>query len=293
MDDRDRGGCIPVSRDTCASAAVVLERAADLAQELKARGAAEAELAFVLGSGLGAFAERLAEPEVIPFESLQNMPRSAVPGHAGAFVLGRVGDVRVLVQQGRVHLYEGWSAFEATRSVRAFADLGLRAIVLTNAAGCLRREWPVPGLMRLDDHIARLGSVGLLGGEGRRGRPYDEELGAALDDAARDEGITLQRGTYVGLLGPSYETPAEIRMLAREGASAVGMSTVAEASVAHACGMRVAAVSCLSNLGAGLSAGPLSHDEVVEAGREVAESFIALLTRATPELAQSARSRVG
>ncbi len=269
---------------TSTDARSVREQAARLAQDLARHGAGEARLAFVLGSGLGSFADRLEDAETIPFEALSEMPRSAVPGHAGTFVLGRVNGVTVLVQKGRVHLYEGWSPFEVTRAVRAFAELGIGRLLLTNAAGCLKPEWNVPGLMRIDDHMARQGSVGLLGDEARRGNPYDRDLGEALDRAAHDEGITLQRGTYVGLLGPNYETPAEIRMFAQAGASAVGMSTVAEASVAHVCGMRVAAVSCLSNLGAGLSPGPLSHTEVVEAGREVAHTFVNLLARSVPDM---------
>ncbi|MFT5291046.1 MAG: purine-nucleoside phosphorylase [Planctomycetota bacterium] len=272
---------------TSTDARSVRDRAARLADDLGRRGAGEARLAFVLGSGLGSFADHLEDAETIPFEALAEMPRSAVPGHAGAFVLGRVNGTTVLVQKGRVHLYEGWSPFEVTRAVRAFGVLGIGRLLLTNAAGCLKPEWSVPGLMRIDDHLARQGPVGLLGDEALRGNPYDTGLGEALDRAARAEGITLQRGTYVGLLGPNYETPAEIRMFARAGASAVGMSTVAEASVAHVCGIRVAAVSCLSNLGAGLSAGPLSHTEVVEAGKEIAGSFVRLLARAVPDMPEN------
>ena len=274
-----------IASDRSDGAVAVRERAQSLAADLARHGAGEAQMAFVLGSGLGVFAERLEEAETIPFEALPDMPRSAVPGHAGNFVLGRVQGIKVLVQKGRVHLYEGWSAFEVTRAVRAFAELGIGRLLLTNAAGCLRPDWPVPGLMRLEDHFARQGSVGLLRDESRRGNPYDPQLGDALDRAAAAVGITLQKGVYVGLLGPSYETPAEVRMLARSGASAVGMSTVAEASVAHARGLRVTAVSCLSNLGAGLSSGPLSHDEVVQAGQTIAETFVSLLTAAVPDLA--------
>lgn len=262
----------------------IRERAESLAADLERHGAGEARLAFVLGSGLGAFAERLEAAERIPFEALGDMPRSAVPGHAGAFVLGRIEGVPVLVQQGRVHLYEGWSPFEVTRSVRAFARLGLDGLVLTNAAGCLRTDWPVPGLMRLVDHVARQGASGLLPGEERRGSAYDTEFGAVLDQVAAGQGLALQRGTYVGLLGPSYESPAEVRMLAEAGIDAVGMSTVAEAAVGRVLGLRVAAVSCLSNLGAGLSPGALSHGEVVEAGAQVAEAFCSFLEAATPAL---------
>jgi len=266
------------------AAARVRDDALELAEGLRRAGAGEARLALVLGSGLGAFAEALAEPERIPFASLPGMPTSAVPGHAGAFVLGRAAGVPVLAQQGRVHRYEGWSPFAVTRAVRALAALGVARLVLTNAAGCLRPQWEVPGLMRIVDHVARQGAVGLLPGEARRGAPYDAALGKALDAAGAAEDVPLARGTYVGLLGPSYETPAEIRHLAAGGIDAVGMSTVAEASVAAALGLRVVGVSCLSNLGAGLSAGPLDHAEVVAAGAAVAERFVRLLLAAAPRL---------
>ena len=269
----------------------VRERAARLAEDLRTYGAAEARLAFVLGSGLGAFAERLTEAETIPFSVLDEMPRSAVPGHAGEFVLGRLEGECVLVQRGRVHLYEGWSGFEVTRSVRAMASLGIGGLVLTNAAGCLRTDWAVPGLMCIEDHIALQPERGLLGDEARRGRPYDTGFAEALSGAARAANTQLERGVYVGLMGPSYETPSEVRAFANCGAGAVGMSTVAESSVAFALGMRVVALSCLSNLGAGLGVGPLSHDEVVEAGRSVADRMQQLLQRATPEWCRQLRTR--
>jgi len=249
-----------------------------LADELRERGVDEARLAFVLGSGLGAFAERLEDPLRIPYAELENMPQSAVPGHAGELWLGSLEGERVVVQRGRVHLYEGWSVGEVTRCVRALASLGVGELVLTNAAGGIEPDWPVPTLMRVTDHIDLQGRARLARRHARRGRVYDEELGELLASAATEAGVELESGVYAGLPGPSYETPAEIRMLRWAGASAVGMSTVQEASTARAEGMRVAAVSTITNPAAGISPVPLAHDEVVEAGQVVAERFCSLLT---------------
>lgn len=255
-----------------------------LAASLRAHDVEGCELAFVLGSGLGVFAERLAGPRAIPYGEIDGMPRSAVPGHAGQLVVGDVGGRRVLVQQGRVHLYEGWNAHEATRAVRAFVQLGVRGVVLTNAAGGLRPEWEPGTLMRIADHVNRQGESPLLCAERGAGNPYAPELSAALEAGARDAGVDLVHGVYGGLLGPTYETPAEIRMLRWMGVDAVGMSTVAEALAAHAAGARVAAISCITNHAAGITGEKLSHDEVIETGKAAADRFCALLTAAVPHL---------
>jgi purine-nucleoside phosphorylase len=260
------------------------DQARALADDLDARGFSGAQLGMVLGSGLGAFAERLEDAQVVSYEDLPAMPRSAVPGHAGRLVRGRLQGVEVLVQQGRVHLYEGWSPEEVTRAVRAMAFLGLDALVLTNAAGGLREDWEPGTLMRVTDHLDLTGRRAPLDGP-RAGSPYDEGLGEALERAAASAEVPLRAGVYAGLLGPNYETPAEVRMLRWMGADAVGMSTVLEASTAAAAGVGVAAVSCITNHAAGITDAPLSHDEVVETGAAVAESFARLLERAAPELA--------
>ncbi len=257
---------------------------------LRASGLDGGELLFVLGSGLGVFAERLEDARAVPFAELDGMPRSAVPGHAGRFVSGRVRGVPVVVQQGRVHLYEGWSPEEVTRAVRALAGLGCGAVVLTNAAGGARADWPAGTLMRLRDHLNLQGRGPLAPGEAGYGSPYDPELGAALDEAAAAAGVPLEQGVYAGLLGPSYETPAEVRALRAMGADAIGMSTVAEAVAARAAGARVAAVSLVTNPGAGIGGTPLSHAEVVEAGREAADRFCRLLEAAVEPLRARLRS---
>jgi purine-nucleoside phosphorylase len=282
LDDRDGRGDVPVK-----PAATAVEARADaLASALAAKGLERFELALVLGSGLGAFAEALSDARAVPYEEFEGLPRSSVAGHAGRFVVGNVGATRVLVQQGRAHLYEGWSAHDATRAVRAFAKLGCRGVVLTNAAGGLRREWRPGTLVRLTDHVNMQGRTPLLSRERSSGTIYGEAFGAALERGAADAGIELARGVYCGLLGPSYETPAEIRMLAGLGVDLVGMSTVAEACVAHASGMQVAGLSLVTNQAAGISATKLDHAEVLAAGAAAAEEVKRLLLAAVPHLAR-------
>jgi len=247
----------------------------------------EVRLAFVLGSGLGAFAGALEDAVSVSYADLAGMPTSAVPGHAGKLVSGLVPGtgVRVLVQQGRVHLYEGWSAFEVTRCVRALAAVGIRGLVLTNAAGGVNSNYKPGTLMRIRDHINLQSASPLFPGEGGNANVYDLALGAALDDVAARTENPLEVGVYVGNLGPAYETPAEVDMARRLGGDAVGMSTVLEAAAGAAAGLRVAAISCITNLAAAVGNEPLSHEEVMETGAAVAARFQALLVAATPALA--------
>lgn len=260
-----------------------------LAAGLAARGLEGYELALVLGSGLGAFVELLDGAIEVPFTDVDGMLVTGVPGHRGRFVLGGLDGVRVLVQQGRVHRYEGWSPLEVTTSVRAFRRAGCRGLVLTNAAGSLVRGWPVPCLMRITDHLNLQPGAALRLAEQGRGSPYDGALGEALDAAAEQVGIELRSGVYAGLLGPAYESAGEVRLLGELGAQAVGMSTVAEASAAHAVGMRVTAVSCIANAAAGLSEKPLSHADVLSAGESMAQDFNRLLAAAVPRIATALR----
>ncbi len=261
-----------------------LTLAAELTAAIAAKGAIQPEVALVLGSGLGAFAETIEGAVTIGFDELDSMPGSTVPGHAGQFVLGTVEGVPVICQQGRVHLYEGWSPEVITRAVRSFAQIGVRSLVLTNAAGGLTPGAPVPHLMRITDHLNRQGVTALTADQARVGIPYDAAIAEALDAAAAATGVELRSGIYVGLLGPSYETAAEIRMLQGLGAQAVGMSTVLEASAAAAAGMAVGAISCITNPGAGIEAAPLDHGEVVEAGQAIAADFARLLQSAVPRI---------
>jgi len=267
-----------------------MERSVEtLARSLRASGIDGAEIAFVLGSGLGAFAEKLQRARAVPAADLDGLPLGSVPGHAGRIVAGEIGGVRVIVQQGRVHLYEGWSVQELTRAVRAFGAIGVRALVLTNAAGGIRAGFRPGTLMRIRDHIDLQGRAPLARAERGFGTPWDGELGAVLEGAARKSGLSLESGVYAGLLGPAYETPAEIRWLRSLGADAVGMSTVAEASAGRASGMRVAGISCITNMAAGLAPGALSHDDVLETSRRVAAEFCALLEQSVRPLSQALR----
>lgn len=256
-----------------------------LAACLRTKGIGAPDVAVVLGSGLGAFADAIDDPLVLDYGALDGMPRSAVVGHAGRLVVGAIDGVRVVVQQGRVHLYEGWSASDVTVAVRAFAALGVTRLLLTNAAGGLVADWPPGTLMRITDHVSLQGAAPLAGSAaGGPGSPWDAKLGAALVDAARAEGVTLAEGVYLANTGPAYETPAEVRLAGRLGAQAVGMSTALEAIAGAAAGMRVAGVSCITNHAAGIQATALSHEEVVAAGASASADFVKLLHAAVPRL---------
>ncbi len=258
-----------------------------LTKSLREHGVEGARLALVLGSGLGVLAERIQKARTISYADIEGLPGSAVPGHAGRLIIGELAGVRVVAQQGRVHLYEGWSVFEITRAVRAFAALGVGRLVLTNAAGGIARRFRPGTLMRIRDHINLQGRTPLTREQRGAGSPWDAGLAAALDRAALSANVALESGVYAGLLGPTYETPAEVRMLDWMGADAVGMSTVAEALAGHAAGMRVAGISCITNLAAGISAGPLSHEEVIAVGRQTSAAFCSLLEQAAPELVRA------
>ncbi len=248
-----------------------------------------AEVLCVLGSGLGGFADRLEDRVECSYADVEGLPRSSVPGHAGRFVAGTLDGVRILCAQGRVHLYEGLSPFELTLGVRAVARLGVRAALFTNAAGGLRSEWEPGTLMRITDHVNRQGGSPLLPGEGGAGNPWATEagLGEAIDSVAEERGIAIQRGVYVAVPGPSYETPAEVRFLREFGGDAVGMSTVLEGVAAQAEGMAVAGLSCITNHAAGITAAALSHAEVLEVGRQAAARFGDLLEAVLPRFAQA------
>lgn len=239
----------------------------------------------VLGSGLGAFGDTLETR--IPYESLPGMPRSTVVGHAGNLCLGRVGGVTVACLQGRVHGYEGHPPSRVVFGVRLLARLGCRAVLLTNAAGGIRGELRPGELMLLRDHLNLTGSNPLVGPNDDAVGPrfpdlstaYDAAIAQAAREAAKQTGGRLREGVYAAMLGPSYETPSEVKMLRTLGADAVGMSTVSEVIALRHMGVRVGAISCITNLAAGISKTPLDHREVEETARRTRESFVALLER--------------
>ncbi|HXV85134.1 MAG TPA: purine-nucleoside phosphorylase [Gemmatimonadales bacterium] len=240
-------------------------------------GQVRPSVAITLGSGLGGLADKVSNPIRVPFSALPGFPAPTVAGHRGDLVAGELEGVPVLLQSGRFHLYEGHDPAVAAHPVRVFADLGIKVLIVTNAAGGLRPTFRVPGLMLIADHLNLMWRNPLCGpvvdGEPRfpdMAEPYDRDLRRLARDVALDERIVLEEGIYAGLLGPSYETPAEIRMLARLGADAVGMSTVPEVLAARARGLRVLGVSSVTNLAAGLSPVALSHRDVLAAGVQLA-----------------------
>lgn len=237
-------------------------------------------IALILGSGLGGLAERIAHPVSVPYAELPGFPRTAVAGHAGRAVAGALDGVPVLAFAGRFHLYEGHAPATAALPVRAARAAGVDTLFVSNAAGGVRRTLRAGDLMLIRDHVNLMWRNPLIGpimeGDLRfpdMSAPYDPALGALLRRAAAAERIPLEEGVYAGLLGPSYETPAEVRMLERLGADAVGMSTVPEVLAARAMGMRVAGVSCITNPAAGIGAGVLDHQDVLAVTANAAERF--------------------
>lgn len=245
-----------------------------------------ARTALVLGSGLNSFADALEIEATIPYDVIPGLPASKVPGHAGVFALARVHGHPLLLARGRVHLYEGWTAREVTAGVRLLHRLGVTRLLLTNAAGTLNPAFPPGQWMMLGDHLNLTGATPLLGGPNfiDLTEAYSVRLRGIFRQAAAEASLPLHEGVYASLLGPQYETPAEVRMLRALGADAVGMSTALETIQARALGLEVAAFSCLTNWAAGLSGDSLSHDEVTETGRGAAGALIKILDRALPKL---------
>jgi purine-nucleoside phosphorylase len=242
-------------------------------------------IAVVLGSGLGAFADRLERAERVPYMQIPHWPASTVVGHAGTLVCGGSGGRSVLTLAGRAHVYEGHDLRTVTFSTRVLGRLGVKTLVLTNAAGGINTSFTPGTLMVIDDHINLMGSNPLAGpNDDRFGvrfpdmtAVYAPRLRAMADEAATAAGVSVRHGIYAGLHGPSYETPAEIRFLRTIGADAVGMSTVPEAIVARHMGLDVLGISCITNPAAGVLPEPLHHDEVMEVARRVSGEFMALL----------------
>ena len=239
------------------------------------------ETAIVLGSGLGAVAEAWGIEAEVGYAEVPGLSASTVPGHAGRFVLTRVNDQPVLIAQGRRHLYEGLTAHEVTAGVRFMHSLGVKRLVLTNAAGAIKDSFAVGDLMLITDHLNLLGTTPLLGGPHFHdmSEVYSLEWRERFVRAAAELGLPLHQGVYAATLGPQYETPAEIRLMRAVGADAVGMSTVPEAIQARALGMTVAGISMLTNWAAGLKAQTLHHAEVVSVGQTASAQLAALLQK--------------
>lgn len=238
-----------------------------------------AETAIVLGSGLSALVEKAGVEEKISYSEFDALPKPSVPGHAGQFVLGELNGARVVFAQGRVHLYEGHAARDITAGVRLLASAGIKRIVLTNAAGTANEKFSPGSWMMISDHLNLTGTTPLLGRAEfiDMTETYSSSWRAEFTRAAKQENLILHEGVYAGLLGPQYETPAEVRMLRRLGADALGMSTVLEAIQARTLGLEVAGFSCLTNWAAGIGPDKLNHQEVLETGKTAAATLSRLL----------------
>jgi purine-nucleoside phosphorylase len=262
------------------------------AQSILERNLLRPRIGLVLGSGLGAFADSLTDPARIPFSEIPAFPRSTAIGHAGEMVIGKSGSVPVAVMQGRVHLYEGYSALQVAFPMRVFGRMGIRSVVLTNAAGGINLNYQQGALVVIRDHINLQGANPLVGtNDDRFGvrfpdmtHAYAKDYRAIAGEEAAKLGMTLHEGVYAALLGPSYETPAEINYLRIIGADLVGMSTAFEVIAARHMGIKVLAISCVTNMAAGILDQPLSHQEVMETGERVRSSFEALLRAVLPRI---------
>jgi purine-nucleoside phosphorylase len=252
-------------------------------------------LGLILGSGLGAYADCFEDRTIIPFGELPHFPSSTVTGHSGNLILGKAEGVPVVALQGRVHLYEGYTIEQVAYPARVLACLGIRTLIVTNTAGGINLDFRPGDLMLITDHINMMGANPLVGPNVDQLGPrfpdmseaYDGGLGQIAQDIARERNINLREGVYVGLCGPSYETPAEIRMYRILGADAVGMSTVPEVIVAGHMGIRVLGISCITNMAAGILPRKLTHQEVIDAADRVRDKFLSLLQGIIPRVADA------
>src|SRR5580692_7275032 len=267
-------------------------RAETAAKSIQQRAPLRPQIGLVLGSGLGGFADSLTEATRISYTDIPTFPRSTAIGHAGQMVIGKSGAVPAAAMQGRVHLYEGYSAQQVAFPMRVFGRMGIRAVILTNAAGGINLNYQQGALVLIRDHINLQGANPLVG-------PNDDRFGVRFPDMtqayardyralAKEEagklGMTLHEGVYAALLGPSYETPAEIKYLRTIGADLVGMSTAFEVIAARHMGIKVLAISCVTNMAAGILDQPLSHEEVMETGERVRSRFERLLRAVLPRI---------
>ena len=267
--------------------ASLYQRAEHAARLIRSRISVDPKVAIVLGSGLGGFADDFEDAVGIPYNEIPGFVKSTAEGHAGRLVIGSVEKVPVVAMQGRVHFYEGYSLAEVTFPVRTFRLLGIKTLILTNAAGGINVQLSQGALMVLSDHLNLMGDNPLRGPNDDRFGPrfpdmttvYSPELQEIVIEEARELGVEIRRGIYAALGGPSYETPAEIHLLRNLGADAVGMSTVPEAIVARQMDLEVLGISCITNMAAGISDEPINHEEVMATGDRVRSTFTQLLRR--------------
>jgi len=269
------------------------DRASEAARHILAKAQGHTpRAAVVLGSGLGGVADAIKDPIDIPYEEIPHFVTSTVQGHAGKLIIGSCDGVDVVLMKGRFHYYEGYSMEEVTLPVRVFSVMGIQTLVLTNAAGGTASHLKPGSLMAITDHINMMGENPLRGANDQRFGPRFPDLTAVYTpgyvevahEVAREIGVVLSEGVYMALRGPSYETPAEIRMMRKLGADAVGMSTVPEAIVARHCGMKVLAISCITNVAAGLTKSEINHEEVMEVGENAGRKLAELIVRVIPRI---------
>jgi len=268
------------------------ERIAQAAAFVRARSTLRPSIAIVLGSGLGALAGEVVSDAAIPYTEIPGFPRATVEGHAGKLVLGRLEGKPVVVMQGRAHFYEGYTLQEVVFPLRVMKALGAGVLLVTNSAGGINRLWGRGDLMIIADHIHFVGANPLMGANdpalGPRfpdmSQAYDPEFIEIAERAALAEGIPIRKGVYVGVHGPSYETPAELRMFGRSGADVVGMSTTTEVIAARHMGMRVLGLTAITDMATGEQVLPVTHDEVIATAKEVEPKFIRLVRRIVREL---------
>jgi purine-nucleoside phosphorylase len=286
-----------VSPQKRASSADEFARAGRAAKFIEFKTKLRPKIALVLGSGLGAFADEFANSTRIPYGKIPGFPRSTIEGHAGCLVIGKVGHVPVAAMQGRVHYYEGYPLKDVIFPMRVFARMGIRAAILTNAAGAINLAFNQGALVIIRDHLNLQGSNPLIGPNDERFGPRFPEMSQAYWKSYREItraeatnlGIATHEGVYAALSGPSYETPAEIRYLKTIGADMVGMSTAPEAIAAVHTGIRVLGISCVTNMAAGILDQPINHAEVLETGERVRTQFISLLRAVIPRIAADVR----
>jgi purine-nucleoside phosphorylase len=270
--------------------------AGEAADYIRSKTSLQPRLALVLGSGLGAFADGLADRVTLPYSSIPHFPVSSAIGHSGNLVIGRVGEVPVAVMQGRVHYYEGHSMARVVFPIRVFCRLGITGVLLTNAAGGIGSQLQPGCLVVISDHINLQGTNALIGANEDRFGPrfpdmteaYAKDLRALALAEGKRQGLEIFEGVYAAVPGPSYETPAEIRFLRTIGADVVGMSTVAEVVAARHCGMKVLAISVVTNMAAGILDQPINHEEVLEIGHRIKGEFSKLLKALIPKIASTA-----
>lgn len=268
------------------------EKIQGAANYLKEQTSLQPEIGLILGSGLGVLAEEIEEAVKTPYDQIPDFPVSTVEGHAGQLVFGKLNGVQVVAMQGRFHYYEGYHFEQVTFPVRVMKELGVKSLIVTNAAGGVNKDFSPGDLMLITDHINNMGTNPLIGRNDSRlgvrfpdmSEPYSKELINKAKTVAQSLNIELQEGVYVGNTGPTYETPAEVRMIRTIGGDAVGMSTVPEVIVARHSGLQVLGISCISNMASGILDQPLNHEEVIETTERVKENFLRFVKEMVKEM---------